>query len=247
MTKKKTILIPGWSLGDLSFGCGKYHLNYISEFGIPRILMPQNEDVVEADLLYLPGGLDLNPSNYGEAPGFFTSNSDVYKEYFYRVMLPKYVESGIPIYGCCLGAQMLNVFFGGTLTQHLHNHPESAARGAIGHRIFEVINIVEGGLILESRKTKEGKEIAGYNVNSHHHQGILFKDLSPDIIPMYASKDGVIEIFKHKTLPIVGAQMHAEEYRTPVVDVLIEELLYGKSNEKIVQEGVVQTNEDLKL
>lgn len=106
MKKNKTIGIVGYSLGDNSFGAGKLHLDYISNFGKPRILMPSDEDVQDIDLLYLPGGLDLNPSNYGQAPGFFTSNSDVHKEYFYRVMLPKYVEANIPIFGVCLGINL---------------------------------------------------------------------------------------------------------------------------------------------
>lgn len=208
MHRKKTIGIIGYSMGDNSFGAGKLHLDYLSRFGKPRILMPTDEDVEDVDLLYLPGGLDLNPSNYGQVPGFFTSNSDVYKEYFYRVMLPKYVEANVPIFGVCLGFQMLNVFFGGSLTQHLPDHPESSMRGRAGHRILKVVDVEEGGFILEHKKTKEGKEIGGFEVNSHHHQGVLIENLSKEFEPLYASLDGVVEIMQHKTKPIFCIQSH---------------------------------------
>ena len=35
------------------------------------------------DMILLPGGLDVNPNTYVEAPGFYTSNTDVFKNHFF--------------------------------------------------------------------------------------------------------------------------------------------------------------------
>jgi gamma-glutamyl-gamma-aminobutyrate hydrolase PuuD len=99
---KKLILITGWKLGENSYGATTTYLEYFSQFGNVRILMPW-EDKVDCDLLVLPGGKDLSPSAYGEVPGYTTGDGDVFKEYFFKEKLKLYVESKTPIFGVCLG------------------------------------------------------------------------------------------------------------------------------------------------
>lgn len=103
--KRPIIGIPGWKLGDNSFGCGVNHLDFISKFGDPRILFPQ-DDNVDLDLLYLPGGPDVAPSRYNQIPGFYTSNQDVFRQYFFDNCLPKYIDKGTPVFGVCLGINL---------------------------------------------------------------------------------------------------------------------------------------------
>lgn len=196
-TKRITIGIPGWKIGDNSFGCGVNHLDYISKFGNPRILFAQ-DDNAEIDMLYLPGGPDVNPASYGHIPGFFTSNQDVFRQYFFDNNLPKYIEKGIPIFGVCLGFQMLNVQFGGTLTQEMRYHAQSKGRWEAAHRVY-----IPGN----------GKKDS-FEVNSHHHQAVLHTDLSTELTALaYAPNEedktnGIVEAFIHKTLPIAGVQWH---------------------------------------
>jgi len=87
---------------DTSIGVGVTHLEFISQYGIPRIILPEEENV-DIDALYLPGGLDVNPSSYGEIPGFKTSNTDVFKQFFFDKRLLSYVDRRIPIFGICAG------------------------------------------------------------------------------------------------------------------------------------------------
>lgn len=196
--RRPVIGVPGWKTGDNSFGCGTNHLDFISRFGDVRILFPHDKEV-KLDLLYLPGGPDVNPTCYGQTPGFYTSNPDVFRQYFFDNNLKWYVESKTPIFGVCLGMQMLNVHFGGALTQDLKYHAQSSGRWQKGHEVF-----VAG----ENRKNSK------FEVNSHHHQAVLYSDLSKELdMLIYADNEEnpqncIVEGLRHKTLPIAGVQYH---------------------------------------
>lgn len=214
--KKLKIGIPGWKLGENSFGCGVNHLDFISKFGDPKILFPQddNEDI---DALYLPGGPDVSPSTYGQIPGFYTSNCDLFREYFFQNNLRKYIDKGIPVIGICLGMQMLNIHFGGTLTQDLKYHAQSPDRWKKGHEVY-----------IWGKTRKESK----FDVNSHHHQAVTLNDLEDNVLTplIYADNEEdrnnpIIEAFMHRELPILGIQWHPEEYRDHFSISLIKQLL----------------------
>lgn len=219
-SKRKTIGIPGWKLGENSFGCGVYHLDYISKFGTPRIIFPE-EELADVDMLYLPGGPDLSPFSYKQYPGFFTGNADVYKQFFFEARLDNYIKAKIPIFGVCLGFQMLAAKFGSVLEQDLLGHPSSKDRFEEGHEV----------ILLNGTSIK---------VNSHHHQGIYANHLGEELKALavyseYGKKQAnftragnVVEAFMHNTLPIAGVQWHPEEYYTVFADGLFTEILHSK-------------------
>ena len=99
---RKIIAIPGWSTGEGSFGITKTYGAYLSQFGTVEILSPRT-DVVKCDLLVLPGGMDIDPTLYGQVPAFYTGNIDTAKNAFFKVNLPQYVAAKVPIFGICLG------------------------------------------------------------------------------------------------------------------------------------------------
>lgn len=198
---KKIIGIPGYKSSE-SFGAGINHLAFISRFGEARIIMPW-ENLVDVDLLYLPGGLDTAPLSYGEEPSFKTSNQDVFKEHFLTNKLGAYIDKGVKILGVCLGAQMLAVKFGGKLTQDLLFHEQSSGRWQEAHEVYAIDN----------SKYK-------FKVNSHHHQCLTINNCSDNIIPImlannndsYISGDGaIVEQFSIKNKQIYGIQWHPEE------------------------------------
>ena len=68
-----------------------------------------------ADMIIIPGGVDVNPALYGELN---TDSRDIDDELdkLELEVLGYAVENHIPVLGICRGLQIINVFFGGTLT-----------------------------------------------------------------------------------------------------------------------------------
>jgi len=213
MSEKKKLLvgIPGFLNEDKMFGVTGNYMQFAARYGDVRILMPQEEHVA-VDLLILPGGLDLSPSKYGKIPGYKTGNHDVFKEFFFEQRLQNYIDSGTPIFGICLGFQMLNVKFGGTLVQHLIAHPQSPGRWQTAHEVVTVYD--EEG---RGKPDNKGRVLNPYlKVNSHHHQAVTRDTISDQFkeiaVSRYQEPEGVIvEAFLHKELKISGVQYHPEE------------------------------------
>jgi putative glutamine amidotransferase len=229
MSKSKKIIgIPCWSTGDGSFGCTKTYLEFISHFGTPRMLTPDEDIDSNIDMILLPGGLDANPNTYGEAPGFYTSNTDVFKNHFVQNKLQKYIEIGTSVVGICLGAQQLAVMFGSKLSQNFMFHEQSKGRWETAHDVYKFSSFRNGVL----PKKLEGDN--GFKVNSHHHQGVTLNNLGPELEPLllahnhdrFLTGDGpIVEAFMHKTLPIVGFQAHPEEMYDSYSRDIIKQLL----------------------
>ena len=107
------------------------------------------------------GGADVDPSFYNRERSNMCGRSDIDKDTRDRTLMEECIKQGIPIFGICRGAQLLNVVNGGILVQHIEGH-------AIGknHMATEVATGIS------------------YSVSSTHHQmmvahqdgQILFKD-----------------------------------------------------------------------
>jgi putative glutamine amidotransferase len=214
--RNKKILIPGWAVGDNSWGVTKPYLHYFSKFGQVDILSPR-KDIVNCDLLVLPGGLDVSPFNYDGVPGFMTSNTDVYKQYFMDRNLIEYVMEGIPIFGICLGMQQLAVKFGYPMEQHVnlyYSNPRTETKEEL----------------VVSPRLVDSMHIKGLKVNSLHHQVVdsasILTENHKDFISIAISKTyGNIEAMAHKNFQIAGVQWHPEEIEDQFSEILINKLL----------------------
>lgn len=225
---KKTVLIPGYSMGDNSFGVGKDYLELVSYLGAKaRILMPTDE-LVEGDMLLLPGGADVAPSAYGEVPGYRTGNQDVYKDHFFQHRLKEYVDSGMGIVGICLGMQQLAVYFGSKLTQNFIYHPQSKTGWDGAHALWNATDYRKVG----------GKD---FKVNSRHHQGVTLDDLSDDLDAIFLAENDdshlteheyIVEAFMHKEKRILGIQWHPENFYDSLSLDLIKRVLQEGQNEQ---------------
>jgi len=214
----KTIGIVGYRSEDSSvFGAGGNYLEFISRFGKPYIIFP-GEEQADVDLLILPGGLDIAPQSFGALPSFKTGNQDVFKQFFYEKRLSLYIDAGIPIFGICLGFQMLAVYFGSTLEQHLWRHPQSPSRNEPGHTVDPLPQAVRYAT-------------QSFEVNSHHHQGVFLHQLSAELEPLALAKSSpdsdniLVESFRHRSKHIMAVQWHPEEWYDAFSCMMINDLL----------------------
>ena len=229
---KKVIGIPGYKQVDSAgFGVGNTYLKYASRYGNPKIIMPW-EEVADVDLLLLPGGMDINPTSYGEVPEFATGNQDVFKQFFFDKRLDGYIKAGVPVFGICLGLQQLAVYFGSKITQDLPYHRQSTTRGVKGHEIQ----------ITTAAAEMFGLNSKPFEVNSHHHQGVLADDLSKALTILALApneeygedkatnktlqmKASIVEAFISIEHRVGAVQFHPEEFDTHLEYEMVNRLL----------------------
>jgi putative glutamine amidotransferase len=77
-----------------------------------------NVDVALLDGLVLSGGTHVHPSRYGQQPAV-TANYDPRRDETDFRLLSNAETLGIPVLGVCRGAQLINIFRGGSLCQNV--------------------------------------------------------------------------------------------------------------------------------
>jgi putative glutamine amidotransferase len=126
------------------------------------------------DGLLLPGGADLDPALYGEAPHPSVAVEGA-RDDLELAAWSAARERGVPIFGVCRGFQAINVFSGGTLLQHLEGH-DSPTQAPEAHALH---------LDPASRLATilgETDPLLSTEVNSYHHQAVRRADLAPGLV-----------------------------------------------------------------
>src|SRR5688572_25148000 len=109
--------------------CG-YSISVERAGGLP-ILLPYKTDVslipMYVDLcdgIILSGGNDIDPATYNDAPYHpKAAPIDPLRQKFEMALLAEIEQRRKPVLGICLGSQMMNVYRGGSLHQHLPDLP----------------------------------------------------------------------------------------------------------------------------
>ena len=150
------------------------------------------------DALVLCGGSDIDPKYYNE-PINGSVEIDEARDTLEFKLLEAYLDAGKPVFGICRGYQLLNIYFGGSMIQHI---PEASIHTCgQDHYLSHNVTAVEGSVL----HRLYGKE---FPVNSAHHQ--VVNRLGNDLRPTAYWKDTYVEAFEHKTLPVLGVQWHPE-------------------------------------
>jgi putative glutamine amidotransferase len=162
-------------------------------------------------LLLTGSASNVEPHHYGgpaSAPGTL---HDANRDATTLPLIPRAIAAGLPVLAICRGFQEMNVAYGGTLCQRLHE-----VDGLLDHREDESTPLdVQYGPAHEVLLEPGGslRKIAGQDrlqVNSLHWQGV--QTLGKELLVEARAPDGVIEAFRVADSPdfALGLQWHPE-------------------------------------
>jgi len=160
------------------------------------------------DGLVLSGGADLEPSRYGHGPHDDLGDTEPDRDEWEFALLREARRIELPVLGICRGAQLMNVFYGGTLNQHVEldegsGHPQWDVDG---HTQTHRVRVVEG-------TTLATLVDADIGVNSLHHQTIGV--VGSDLVVAASSPDGVVEALELPGQDLLAVQWHPELLAKP--------------------------------
>lgn len=212
----KNVMIAAWITDDDKY---EDYPEALKRNGAQSFISLNLKDYVKADALILPGSFqDMNPKLWGEENTHCHDVNDELDRIQWQ-LLEMAAKDKKPVLGVCRGMQFINVFFGGTLIQHL-----SSAKHH-GKQIPERYHIVS-----TVRGTAMGNLYPGQTtVNTRHHQGvgIIGKGLKASAL-WTLGDDTVVEAIEHQELPIIGLQWHPEKMclaEDPVIQKSGDDLL----------------------
>jgi putative glutamine amidotransferase len=180
-------------------------------------LLPDDRDTMREifnriDGIFLTGGVDVDPTRYGETKEPCCGRTDPPRDDVEIQLIRWAIDSGKPILAVCRGIQVLNVTLGGTLYQDLATQiptalkhdwfptRENPARDYLAHHVDSIAGT----------RVADCLGIAPAMVNSMHHQAI--KTLAPGLRASAVAPDGLIEAVEGSDDTfIVGVQWHPEE------------------------------------
>ena len=181
----------------------KYARAVLDAAGAAPVLIPALAEELRFDellerldgLLFTGSPSNVEPRHYQGPPSAPGTLHDQARDATTLPLIQKAVEEGVPVLGICRGFQEMNVAFGGTLHQKLHEVP-----GYLDHRDDESQPLevqygpahdvtLEPGGVLRSLASSDR-----LRVNSLHSQGI--ERLGEALAVEARAPDGVIEAFR---------------------------------------------------
>jgi gamma-glutamyl-gamma-aminobutyrate hydrolase PuuD len=155
--------------------------------------------------LMLMGGSDVNPARYGATPQTETDAPDDERDQAELDIVHAAIQRDLPIFGICRGLQLLNIYHGGTLVQHLealgrhdpekddHSGPAHAVRFVPGTKLANIVSAPQ------------------WQVNSRHHQCVREMGAGLNIAACAAEDDTVEGIERTDKRFVVAVQWHPED------------------------------------
>lgn len=162
-------------------------------------------------LLFTGSYSNVEPSRYGGAPSIEGTLHDAARDATTLPLLRAAVDIGMPVLAICRGLQELNVAFGGTLHQHVHevdgldDHREDKSEPLdVQYSAAHAVRLAPGGLLARLHGALEAQ------VNSLHGQGI--ERLGVGLSVEAQAPDGLIEAIGMPGARgfVLGLQWHPE-------------------------------------
>lgn len=185
-----------------------YMTSLLRAGGVPVMLSRTQDEAAIASLLdrldgiLFSGGVDVEPSRYGEETLPSCGEIDLQRDAFELLLIRMALSRGIPVFGICRGIQLIAVAMGGTLYQDVEAqlaiprivHQQQPPYDAPTHAV---------------RLSGELARLLGTDMihtNSMHHQAV--KDAGPRLIVEGRAEDGVIEAVRAAD----GSDVYAVQY-----------------------------------
>ncbi|HTU84922.1 MAG TPA: gamma-glutamyl-gamma-aminobutyrate hydrolase family protein [Solirubrobacteraceae bacterium] len=172
------------------------------------------------DGLILAGGNDIDPACYGADPHPETVHTVPERDRAELALVRRAVARDLPVLGICRGMQLINVAFGGTLSQHL---PEE-----LGHEEHRRTPGSFDGADHDVRLTPDSlaARAAGevvHGTKSHHHQGVEAIGAGLEVTGHSVLDDLPEAIEAPDRRFVLGVQWHPEaDERSRIVGALVE-------------------------
>lgn len=178
----------------------KNYESIVKRLNIPCIISLDPELTDAATHLLLPGGGDITPAFFGQTDRG-SRHIDTELDILQLTILSRFTAQKKPVLGICKGLQLINVHFGGSVTQHIDT---AETHRWVGRDQFHYVFHCDLG----RRDFFYQLYGTSVKVNSAHHQAI--DRTGEGLVPVCRAGDNVIEGLIHRSLPILAVQWHPE-------------------------------------
>lgn len=187
--------------------------------GVPWMvpLLDDDEDTLaeiydRLDAILIPGGVDMDPSTFGEARHPKLGAVDPARDRVELQLVRWALADRKPVLGLCRGIQVINVALGGSLYQDIEAQvPEAIKHDYFPTAGFERDHLAHEVTVAVGSRLHTLMERPRFLVNSMHHQGI--KTLAAPLVPAAAAPDGLVEAVELGAEHFcVGVQWHPEVF-----------------------------------
>ncbi len=174
--------------------------------GLPVLLSLDTDPariVEHLDGIVLPGGTDVDPALYGAEPATGLMDPEPARDAQELALLDAAAAAELPVLAICRGLQVVNVWRGGTLHQHV---PEHGRFEEPPDKLQHEVTVVAGSALAEVY----GPSVM---VNSLHHQTV--DRLGEGLEVTAEAPDGTVEGLECTDAPVVAVQWHPELMAEP--------------------------------
>jgi len=188
----------------------------------PNAEADAKRELASAAGLVLSGGIDVDPRLYGDRRHPETDWRHPFRDRYEIALLKEALRRDMPVLGICRGHQLLNVFMGGKLIQHITGDSHRAEPEAPRRSSWHYVTLTAGSRLAAA--LGEGRTL----VNSRHHQGVAPEMVAGGLKATALSPDGLVEAMEgERRRWLLSVQWHPErpemaEAMAPLFSVFVQ-------------------------